>query len=419
MANKVYVGQKCTSFESKGEFPPVSRVTMHVNEELSYTAGDDAGRTIELDCRGATQQIVNNVLEKLRGFVYRPYEAKGAVLDPAAELGDAVTVGGIYSIIGTRTTNLATPGISDISAPGALETGHEYKYLTPTERELKKRIKEGQKYQGVSITRLNGLTIVETDGETEGAKVVLNSKELSFYDGEGGRVLYFDPTSGTYKFLGELNVNDKFVVDKLGNVRMDGSVNIGGSLIMSGTSNWLMTRYSTNKNAPVPDGWTEAWDSAWNNTSTQVWAIYSYNGGAEWKPPVLVQGKDGDRGPTGPSGSDANVPAWVQAYTSSAQFNTLVTNEWVVSMNLFGSKIFGGAFYDASAVGRLNLSNSSSTFSDLIFTNEKSGKELFKIKDLSGVVALHLNGIPVIEASTLTGGHAYLTSNVEVQATFG
>ena len=60
---------------------------------------------------------------------------------------------------------------------------------------------------------------------------------------------------------------------------------------------------------------------------------------------MLAQGKDGAQGETGPQGSAANVPAWVKAYTASAEFDTLVTDEWVVTMNLFGSKIFGTEIY--------------------------------------------------------------------------
>lgn len=42
---------------------------------------------------------------------------------------------------------------------------------------------------------------------------------------------------------------------------------------------------------------------------------------------------------------EASLPGWVEDYTSSAQFNTLVSGEWVVAMNLYGSKIFGSEFY--------------------------------------------------------------------------
>lgn len=140
-------------------------------------------------------------------------------------------------------------------------------------------------------------------------------------------------------------------------VDTSGNVTIGGSLSMAGTSNWLQVRYSSDRNATIPDGWNEAWNVLWDNTDTQVWAIYSYNGGSDWTQPMLVQGKDGERGPQGSPGSDANVPAWVQAYTASAEFDTLVTNEWVVSMNLYGSKIYGANYYSEDAQTSFDLLN--------------------------------------------------------------
>lgn len=146
-----------------------------------------------------------------------------------------------------------------------------------------------------------------------------------------------------------------FVVDTDGNVTMKGDILIAGNLEMTGETSFILARYSTDKTASIPDGWSESWNSAWDNTSTEVWGIYSYNRGATWSTPVLVQGKTGDKGDTGAPGSDANVPAWVRAYTSSAEYNTLVTNEWVVTMNLFASQIYGSAYYDTNGLMKMQL----------------------------------------------------------------
>lgn len=235
--------------------------------------------------------------------------------------------------------------------------------------------------------------------------MVLNADELSFYDGEDGRVLYFDPTTGTYKFMGELNVSDKFIVDKQGNVTMKGSVQIDGSLSMTGTSNWLLTRYSANQYAAIPDDWAEAWNGAWDNTSTQVWAIYSYNGGMSWTQPMLVQGKDGkdgEEGPQGPAGlpgSDANIPNWVRAYTASAQFGTLVTNEWVVTMNLYGSKIYGTEIYGGRVTSGTSIE---------VETDASIGDNLYlgKLSDGLSTKSIYFNNL-----SRISGSGEYLSAD--------
>ncbi len=298
MSDKVYVGLKCASFERKEEFLPVSRVTMWADEDRYYTAGDDTGRTIEVNYRGATQSIVDKTLEKLRGFVYRPYEAKGAVLDLAAEPGDAVTVGGIYSIIGHRTINLSNPWVADISAPGAPESGHEYEYLTPAQRELKRRVKLGQSYFGTKITRKDGLVIEKVIGEAVAARVVMNAEKLAFYDGEGQEQLYFDPVEGVYKFRGALNVNDNFVVDKLGNVVMKGGITLDGA-IKWGTDNVPnKKRFAASTSGP----WHETMQSG--DIYCCDWDYVTNT----WGSPYKFVGQDGR---PGADGSDATIPKYI------------------------------------------------------------------------------------------------------------
>lgn len=348
MSDEVYLGQKVKTFESAPSFQPYSKVIVWYDDENAFVAGDDTGRTLEGFCPWATQAIADDMLAKVKGFVYTPFEAQGANLNPAAELGDGATVNGTYGPLASiRMTFDRTCG-ADIEAPAEEEIDHEIPYQTPTQRELARKVTLGTSYYGTSITRKQGLVIEKTDGENVSAKAVFNADELSFYDAGNNRVLYFDPTTGTYKFTGELNVSDNFMVDKDGNVTMNGNVTIAGSLKLTGDANWLQTRYSTNKDAAVPGGWSEDWDDAWSNTSTQVWAIYSYDGGTTWTQPMLAQGADGQKGDTGDPGkpgSDANIPAWVQAYTASAAYNTLVTNEWVVTMNLYASKLFASELY--------------------------------------------------------------------------
>lgn len=228
MSDKIYVGTRAASLKIGQEYKPFSRVTMWYDDEHCYTAGDDTGRTLEVDNPYATQEMVNNALEHVRGHVYRPFEATGVDIDPAFEMGDAININGFYSMIAQTTERLDGMGTVDISAPSAGELSSEFPVVGPVTRELKRRVKLGQKYQGVSIDRRDGLTIVETDGETDGAKVVLNSKKLAFYDAAGQEQLYFDPAAGCYKFRGALNVNDMFIVDKKGNVTIkEGSISWG------------------------------------------------------------------------------------------------------------------------------------------------------------------------------------------------
>ena len=95
MSEQYFVGQDMTSFADNGRYKPISRVTLLLDDAKSLTAGDDTGMEITASCPHATQAMVNTLLQKMKGYQYQAYEAGAANIDPAAELGDGVTVGGI------------------------------------------------------------------------------------------------------------------------------------------------------------------------------------------------------------------------------------------------------------------------------------------------------------------------------------
>lgn len=124
MSDKYYVGGDITSFADNGKYKPISRVTLLVDDEKSLTAGDDTGMEIVASCPHATQPMVNALLQTMKGYQYQAYEAGAANIDPAAELGDGVTVGGIYSPLSKLSDD--GRGYADISSPGELEMEDEY-----------------------------------------------------------------------------------------------------------------------------------------------------------------------------------------------------------------------------------------------------------------------------------------------------
>lgn len=221
MSDIIDIGLRITDLELKNSYQPISRVTVWYDDENAFTAGDDTGRTLEVDCPWATQAMANDILTQVKGYAYKPYSASDASLDPSFELGDAIEAGSLYSVIANVT--LGSNGLSQVEAPGEEEINHEYPYLSSTQKQFNRTVKLGQYYYGTRITRKEGLVIEKTDGETVSAKAVLNADEFSFYAGSE-RVLFFDPATQTYKFTGELNVGDNFIVDKDGNVTINGDL---------------------------------------------------------------------------------------------------------------------------------------------------------------------------------------------------
>lgn len=326
MPKKVYVGNRVGSLEVGEPYKPVSRLTFRVDDDHYFTAGDDTGLALEYDMPWATQEMVDEGLKKIKGFVYRPFKATDVMIDPSAELGDGVTINGQYFMLAQMTTRFDAKGASDIGAPSTGEIEHEYPRLDPVERELKRRVKLGQKYQGVKIDRLDGLTITETDGDTDGAKAVLNSKELSFYDAGGGKVLFFDPAEGVYKFMGVLNVADKFIVDKLGNVKMAGGINLAGNLNFSGAGS-----ITWGENAPTKKQFSVGASGPWHEEmqSGDKWR-QDWNYDTEiWGTPYQFKGEDGK---DGKPGSDATVPK----YITETVISKGVIEAPVINANVFG-----------------------------------------------------------------------------------
>lgn len=183
MSEKYYVGGDITSFSDNGRYKPISRVTLFVDDENSLTAGDDTGMEIVASCPHATQAMVNALLQTMKGYQYQAYEAGAANIDPAAELGDGVTVGGIYSPLSKISDD--GRGYAGISSPGEAEMEDEYPadgYIT---QEFNRKIAETRatitktseeimlKVEGIDgkytevKTTLDGLTVTDASGTTK------------------------------------------------------------------------------------------------------------------------------------------------------------------------------------------------------------------------------------------------------------
>lgn len=142
MADIVSVMRRADNLNTSPQFDSYSRVKIYLGDNVYVTAGDDTGRTLEIDNPFGTQQMATDILAKLQGYQYQPYTADGALLNPAAEIGDGVSVGGTYGGIYQRSTTFSRLMKADISAPEDKEINHEYKYESPTERRYSREIGE-------------------------------------------------------------------------------------------------------------------------------------------------------------------------------------------------------------------------------------------------------------------------------------
>lgn len=218
------IGLDVMSLANNGRYKPISRVTLFVDEENYYTAGDDTGREISASCPSATQEIADNLLAQLSGYEYQAYEAGKANIDPASELGDGVSVGEIYGTIARF--NDDGNGYPDISAPGEAELDEEYPYLSPMKQEMERQSTQlrslitktaseitlqvedlskdlGQTLRiaadGVTITNAQGSTLKIDGGQIDATTINVNDLNLS------GRIAWADLDSDA-----QTEINDAY-----------------------------------------------------------------------------------------------------------------------------------------------------------------------------------------------------------------
>lgn len=146
--NKIYLGKKAVSATSKKKLPGFSGVKLAAKDsngdDTEYSAGGTSGRVLDVEVPWGTDTMATNMLTQISGYQAQPYTASGALLDPAAELGDGVTVDGIYSIIAERTLNLGNSPTSDIGAASDNELESEYNYETKHDKKVTRRILKAQ-----------------------------------------------------------------------------------------------------------------------------------------------------------------------------------------------------------------------------------------------------------------------------------
>ena len=140
MSDKVYLGQNASDLDYDEKAPKISRVNLAVDSDHIYTSGDDTGRTLEVSCPWGSQAMADSILAKVSGIEYQPYEASDALLDPATEIGDGITLGGVYSVLAQSYVSLDKQCAANISAPYTDEIDDEYPYKTPEQRKTERQL---------------------------------------------------------------------------------------------------------------------------------------------------------------------------------------------------------------------------------------------------------------------------------------
>ena len=164
MSDKVFLGTRMAQLDTSPALAPVSKVILAVDSENAYIAGDDTGRAVEVACPYGTQEMANNILSALSSYTYTPAMAQDAILDPAAEIGDGLTMGGVYTVLAQSTLTFDGLMTSDAGAPGQAEQESEYKYQSPVIADINWQLAETRSL----ISKTSEEILLKVENELEG-----------------------------------------------------------------------------------------------------------------------------------------------------------------------------------------------------------------------------------------------------------
>lgn len=210
------IGKNAESLTVTPQFNGVSKVAINVTEQLFYEAGNDTGRTITIDCPWGTQAMANNLLSLLQGFQYQPYEASNALLDPAAELGDGLTVNGVYGGIFKMTVRSGALHAVDVAAPQDEEIDHEYPFASSSERKIERQLANVKSELSVQADQI-AAKVDREGGDPSSVSWEMNADQFKILS-DGTEVLIIDDNgltvNGDGNFTGEVHA---------GNIKYGGS----------------------------------------------------------------------------------------------------------------------------------------------------------------------------------------------------
>ena len=136
-------------------------------QSIDYSVGNDTGSVLEVTVPNGTLALAYMLLDKLklRGFRYQPFEADGAIADPAIEIGDNITANNVSSIVMGINTNHSRLMASTLKAPFDEEVNHEWKYVPRSERQFKRESAYTRSRLTINENEISAEVVRATDAE--------------------------------------------------------------------------------------------------------------------------------------------------------------------------------------------------------------------------------------------------------------
>lgn len=272
--DKTYLGRRLADFSPGIASKPITKVELlDENGDVVGVSGSDTGRTLTALQPDGTDAMAAAILAKVSGYKHIGYDGRKALLDPAVELGDAVTVDGLYVPLIALDMTFDPLLAPDISAPDADEIDDEYPYKSPTQRQIERNFAKARslitktseaimlKVEGIDgkytevKTTLDGLTVTDQSGTTKikGSSIETESIAVKSISADKlnltGAITFGDLDANAQNSINTANSNASTAIAAAGNAQAaangavqkvsawqyPGSTYIDGSKIMTGT----------------------------------------------------------------------------------------------------------------------------------------------------------------------------------------
>ena len=183
--DKTYLGRSIEDFAPGIESKPITKVELlDENGDIVGVAGTDSGKTLTAQNPDGNNEMAQAILAKVSGYTHIGYEGQNAMLDPAAEIGDAVTVSGHYVPIVSTDSTFDSLLAVNISAPDADELDDEYPYKSKTQRQIERNMAVTRSLITKSAEEIN-LEIQGVDGRVSTLQLTVQGIESQVSDAQG------------------------------------------------------------------------------------------------------------------------------------------------------------------------------------------------------------------------------------------
>lgn len=272
--DKTYLGRRLAEFSPGIASKPITKVELlDENGDVVGVSGSDTGRTLTALQPDGTNAMAAAILAKVSGYKHIGYDGRKALLDPAVEIGDAVTVDGHYVPLIALDMTFDPLLAPDISAPDADEIDDEYPYKSPTQRQIERNFAKARslitktseeinlRVEGIDgkytelKTTLDGVTITDPSGTTKikGSSIETGSIAAKSISADKlnltGAITFGDLDANAQNSINTANRNASTAIAAAGNAQTaangavqkvsaweyPGSTYIDGSKIMTGT----------------------------------------------------------------------------------------------------------------------------------------------------------------------------------------